>query len=408
VAKLVRRLTLDQEIKGSNPFSPANLKKMKGEPGRELAQQRPDNAAMQASELSRRLLIQPGQSVLVLNPPAGYLDSLRPLPDGAVVDERPDGVHDVVQLFAEDRATLELHADDARKALKPGGMLWMSYLNPAALRGSDLTRDHGWGVLHSAGLVAVKQTEVDPTWLALRFEPATEAAATGKAEAVPAADLLPVGPRATLAYRALRLVAVPLFRLLFRFQVSGRERIPRSSTYVVIGNHLGWMDAVTLSIFFPIEPRLHFLADPTGMMRQPLLWALVRATGGLVPVDRAHPGDRRLFRYVDHCLEIGGAIALFPEADFGPREGELLPFKKGFAHFAVDAGVPVVPIALSGTKDLWLGKTIGLRVGEPIPTNGRTVDEVLQLGEQAVAELLPPYHEPPGRKPFRVWLTGLF
>ena len=43
-------------------------------------------------------------------------------------------MHDVVQLFAEDRATLERYAADARKALRPGGSLWMSYLNPAALR----------------------------------------------------------------------------------------------------------------------------------------------------------------------------------------------------------------------------------------------------------------------------------
>ena len=363
---------------------------------------------MAASQLSRRLLILPGRRVLVINPPAGYLAALEPLPEDVSIAQQPDGGYDVVQLFAEDRAALERHADDARRAVKAGGALWVSYPNPAALTGSDLTRDHGWGVLHGVGLVAVKQIEIDPRWQALRFAATTRAAASGQAQTVPAADLLPVGPRATLAYRALRLVAVPLFRLLFRFQVSGRERIPRAGTYVVIGNHLGWMDAVTLSIFFPIEPRLHFLADPTGMMRQPLLWALVRATGGLVPVDRGRHGDRRLFRYVDHCLEIGGAVALFPEADFGPREGELLPFKKGFAHFAIDAGVPVVPIALSGTKDLWLGKTIELRVGAPIPAKGRTVEEVLQLGEHAVAELLPPYREPPGRKLLRVWLTGLF
>jgi 1-acyl-sn-glycerol-3-phosphate acyltransferase len=366
-----------------------------------------NNSAM-PSELCRRLLVRPGQRVLVINPPAAYLESLGPLPENASVTDQPDGVFDVVQLFAEDRATLERLAADARKALGPGGMLWMSYLNPSALRGSDLTRDHGWGVLHGAGLVAVKQIEIDRTWLALRFEPSAQAAATGKAAAVPPADLLPVGPRATLAYSIVRLVAVPLFHLLFRFKVSGRERIPRAGTYVVIGNHLGWMDAVMLTIFFPIEPRLHFLADPTGMMRQPLLWALVRATGGLVPVDRAHHGDKGLFRHVDRCLEIGGAIALFPEADFGPREGEVLPFKKGFAHFAVDAGVPVVPIALSGTRELWLGKTIGLRIGEPIATRGRSVDEVLGLGERAVLELLPPYREPAGRKPLRVWLTGLF
>ena len=357
--------------------------------------------AMPESTLARLLLVEPDQKLLVLNAPAGYVEGLSPLPKGVKLTDPNSVSNDVVQLFAEDRATLELNAAVAMEALKPGGVLWVSYLNPAALRGSDLTRDHGWGVLHGAGLAAVKQVEVDQTWFALQWQPAPEAA-------VPPADLLPVGPRATLAYRLLRVVAVPLFRLLFRLRATGREKIPRAGTYVVIGNHLGWMDAVMLSIFFPIEPRLHFLADPTGMMRQPLLWALVRATGGLVPVARARHGDRTLFKYVDRCLELGGAIALFPEADFGPKEGELLPFKKGFAHFAVDAGVPVLPIALSGTKELWLRKSISLLVGDPIPTQGRTVDEVLQLGEEAVARLLPPYRETAGRKPLRVWLTGLF
>ena len=357
--------------------------------------------AMPDSALARLLLVEPGQKLLVLNAPPGYLESLSPLPDGAKLTEPNSEGNDLVQVFAEDRATLERHAGAAMEALRPGGVLWVSYLNPAALRGSDLTRDHGWGVLHGAGLTAVKQVEVDQTWFALQWQPAPEAA-------VPPADMLPVGRRATLAYRLLRVVAVPLFRLLFHLRATGRERIPRAGTYVVIGNHLGWMDAVMLSIFFPIEPRLHFLADPTGMMRQPLLWALVRATGGLVPVARARHGDRTLFKYVDRCLELGGAIALFPEADFGPKEGDVLPFKKGFAHFAVDAGVPVVPIALSGTKDLWLRKPIFLIVGDPIPTQGKTVDEVLQLGEEAVRRLLPPYEELAGRKPLRVWLTGLF
>ncbi len=89
------------------------------------------------------------------------------------------------------------------------------------------------------------------------------------------------------------------------------------------------------------------------------------------PIEPPHRADTRLFRFVDHCLKIGGAVALFPEADFGPREGELLPFEKEFARFVVDSGVPVVPIALSGTKDLWLGKAIGLRIGNPIPSQGR-------------------------------------
>ena len=182
----------------------------------------------------------------------------------------------------------------------------------------------------------------------------------------------------------------------------------RSSAFIVVANHLGWMDAISLLLLFPAEPRVHFLADPTSMMRNRPLWALVRATGGIVPVDRAKHGDRRLFGHVERCLAQGGAIALFPEGDFGPREGQLLPFKKGFAHFAVDANVQVVPVGLSGMRDLWLGKRLVVRIGEPIPAAGQTVEQVLEAGEKAVAALVPDYVEPAGPKPLRRWLTGLF
>jgi 1-acyl-sn-glycerol-3-phosphate acyltransferase len=364
---------------------------------------------VKGSALARKLLVQPGQQVLLMNAPEGYMERLQPLPENASVIENGIGPSDVVQLFSRDRAELESHAAAAMKAVKPGGVLWMSYPNPSSGPSSDLMRDHGWGVLHTAGMVGGANVEVDDRWMAIRFLPAAEATADGHVEAaIPPADLLPVGRRATLAYRAVRLVAIPALRIAFKFRISGRERIPRTGAYVVIGNHLGWLDALTFLIVFPIEPRIHFLADPTGMMRRRIEWALIKATGGVVPVDRALRHDPRLFRHVFRCLELGGAVALFPEGDIGPREGEIQPFKRGFAHFAVEGGVPVVPVGLSGTKDLWLGKKIQVFVGEPISSAGKTVDEVVSLGAEAVRRLLPAYVEPPGRKPLRRWLTSLF
>src|SRR5256885_7581620 len=165
-------------------------------------------------------------------------------------------------------------------------------------------------------------------------------------------------------------MGVPILRLLFGFDVRGRENIPRSGTYVVIANHLNWLDEFTLLILFPIEPHLHFLADPTILVTRKLQWWLVRTAGGYVPVVRERHGDRTLFRHVDRCLELGGAVAIFPEGNYGPREGELMPFHKGFAHFAIKAGVPVVPVALSGTKDLWLRKRIKVVIGEALPAAG--------------------------------------
>ena len=345
---------------------------------------------MPPAEVSRKLKIPEGNSYRVMNAPAGYDDNAT---DGG------DKQVDVVHLFAHNRAELQRRFPAAFKALKPGGAFWVSY--PAD--GEDLSRNHGWGVLHSAGLTAAEETRLDDAWEAMRFAPAS-AMPSG---AIPAADMLPVGRRASAAFRLVRALASAIFHLAFGFDVQGRERIP-DTAYVLIANHLGWMDAISLLLLFPPEPRIHYLADPTSMMRNRMLWALVRATGGIVPVDRAQHGDTLLFRQVDRCLNAGGVVALFPEGDFGPREGELLPFKKGFAHFAIDAGVSVLPVGLAGMKEVWLGKRLHVRVGEPIAAEGRTVDELIALGERAVAAALPEYREPSGRKPLRRWLTGLF
>ena len=226
--------------------------------------------------------------------------------------------------------------------------------------------------------------------------------------ALPPADLLPVRRQATLAYRAVRLVGVPLLRLLFRFDVRGKQNIPRSGNYVVIANHLNWLDEFTLLLLFPVEPRIHFLADPTLLVTRKVQWFIVRQTGGFVPVDRDHHGDQALFRHVDRALEVGGAVAIFPEGNFGPTEGELMPFKKGFAHFAIKAGVPVIPVALSGTKDLWFRKRIQVVIGEPISPNGHTPESLTQAGYERVKELMPAYHDEPGRKLLRKRLTSLF
>jgi 1-acyl-sn-glycerol-3-phosphate acyltransferase len=228
------------------------------------------------------------------------------------------------------------------------------------------------------------------------------------ASAMPAADILPVGRKANLPYRAVRLVGVPLLRLCFRFQVEGRENIPRSGNYIVIANHLNWLDEFALLLIFPLEPRLHFLADPTILVTRKVQWFLVRTTGGYVPVVRERHGDQALFHHVDRCLEVGGAVAIFPEANYGPAEGRLLPFKKGFAHFAIKAKVPVVPVALSGTKDLWFRKPIRVVIGKPILPAGKDPTALTEEGFQAIKGLMPPYTEPPGRKILRRQLTNLF
>jgi 1-acyl-sn-glycerol-3-phosphate acyltransferase len=229
-----------------------------------------------------------------------------------------------------------------------------------------------------------------------------------QAPAQPPADLLPVQRRATLAYRALRLWAVPLLNGLFRIVVEGREHIPADRPYVLIANHLNWLDSFAILATFPAEPRIHFLGDTTMLVTRKVQWALVKSVGGFIPVNRQARPDTVLFHHANQCLQRGGVIAIYPEGNYGPREGEVTPFKKGFAHFAVDNQVPVLPVALSGTQDLWLRKRVRLIIGPPIESSGHSVDSLVALAEAQMRELLPAYRDPGGKRLMQRRLTHLF
>src|SRR5256885_2786675 len=81
---------------------------------------------------------------------------------------------DMVQLFVVDRATLEHEFAAGYQALRPGGLLWVTYPSAGSGAATDLSRNHGWGVLHRAGLTATDELDLDASWEALRFRPAAE------------------------------------------------------------------------------------------------------------------------------------------------------------------------------------------------------------------------------------------
>ena len=224
---------------------------------------------------------------------------------------------------------------------------------------------------------------------------------------VPPADLLPVQREATPMFSFLKLTVVPLLHVLFRIRVEGREHIPTDRTYVLIANHLNWLDSFAILAAFPAEPRVHFLGDTTLLVTRKVQWAL-KSVGGFIPVNRKARPDTVLFEHVNRCLQRGGVVALYPEGNYGPAEGEIMPFKKGFAHFAIDNHVAVLPVALSGTQDLWLRKTVRLIIGPIIDTTGHSVESLVTLAEASVRELLPSYRDPGGVRLLRKGLTHLF
>jgi 1-acyl-sn-glycerol-3-phosphate acyltransferase len=91
----------------------------------------------------------------------------------------------------------------------------------------------------------------------------------------------------------------------------------------------------------------------------------------------------------------GASILLFPEG--GRTHGEMKPFRDGAAYIAIKAGVPLVPVAMIGVRDVLplgsgfvVGGPVKVKIGDPIPAGGLTLHDRAALTQQlrdAVMEL---------------------
>ena len=107
--------------------------------------------------------------MLVLGAPDGYLARLQPLPGGAEVREEAGEFFDVIQAFVRDRDDLDEVVELVLEALKPGGILWMSYPKRSSKVPTDLSRGAGWDPLYQAGRGPVAAISIDEVWSGLRF-----------------------------------------------------------------------------------------------------------------------------------------------------------------------------------------------------------------------------------------------
>jgi 1-acyl-sn-glycerol-3-phosphate acyltransferase len=116
--------------------------------------------------------------------------------------------------------------------------------------------------------------------------------------------------------------------------------------------------------------------------------------GGFVPIDRA---DRdKAMASIDRgaaSLRAGHSFLIFPEGTRS-RTGHLLPFKKGGFIMAIEAQAPVVPVAVQGGRAAMKKGSafvrpvrVSVRIGEPIPTAGLTVNDRDALIEKVRREV---------------------
>jgi hypothetical protein len=122
------------------------------------------------SDVARKLLIKAGHRVSLVNPPAGYLERLHPLPDGVGVVKSTSATADVLQVFVRDTADLRKLDPKVFQRVKPDGVLWVCYPK-GGKNSTDLNRDVLWKAMEKKGLVGVTLVAIDDTWSAMRFRP---------------------------------------------------------------------------------------------------------------------------------------------------------------------------------------------------------------------------------------------
>jgi len=116
-----------------------------------------------------KLGIKPGASVLILEAPKGYANTLGPLPTGVAVAKALKAHLTFIHLFVTKRADLERRFAALQKALAPAGMLWISWPKKASGVPTDVTEDVVREVALARGLVDVKVCAVDETWSGLKL-----------------------------------------------------------------------------------------------------------------------------------------------------------------------------------------------------------------------------------------------
>jgi hypothetical protein len=116
-----------------------------------------------------KLGIKPNSSVSIVRAPEGYDTTLGELPSGVRTQAKPSRDLDFIQAFFLDSTTLSRQFSALKKAIKPNGVLWISWPKKAAKMNTDLTEDVVRKIGLQHGLVDIKVCAVDEVWSGLKF-----------------------------------------------------------------------------------------------------------------------------------------------------------------------------------------------------------------------------------------------
>jgi 1-acyl-sn-glycerol-3-phosphate acyltransferase len=177
-----------------------------------------------------------------------------------------------------------------------------------------------------------------------------------------------------------------------RVRVTGLEKIDLQQSYVITPNHVSYMDTPALLANVPLNFR--FLAKK-GLFQVPFIGSHLEKAGHIaVPLDDPRAALKVLSTAGKAMKERGQSMLVFPEGGRS-ESGQMQPFKDGAAYLAIKGGVPVVPIAIVGIRDVLPMHSVHLkpgrvtlRIGDPIDTAGMSSADRTELTERLYNEIL--------------------
>lgn len=166
-----------------------------------------------------------------------------------------------------------------------------------------------------------------------------------------------------MVYLIARFVLRPLFLLLFRPHVVGRENVPPEGAFILASNHLSFIDSMVIPLMAPRRvgylAKAEYFTTPgiSGWLTRVLFTAL-----GALPVHRGtHRAAQEALDTAMSVLSEGGGFGIYPEGTRS-KDGRLARGKTGVAWLALTADCPVVPVGITGTDRI---QPVGARWPRP-------------------------------------------
>lgn len=149
-----------------------------------------------------------------------------------------------------------------------------------------------------------------------------------------------------MAYRLARFSIRLLFWLIAKLRVYGMENVDLSESFVAVGNHIGRLDPGLVYIILDRRDIIMFVAEK---YRKYAFYRWLIRNMDAIWVDR-YNADLGAMREALRRLKRGGVVTIAPEGTRSP-DGTLRQGNAGASFLAAKAGVPVVPVAFTGTED---------------------------------------------------------